>query len=378
MKRLCTFVLGLALVFTSAQAATPGSAMAAEQASEHKVATLGADDHPTGFPSQPDVAYLQLASADFDLDLTTGEFSGRVGLEGYNTLDGPTVFWTVGTFTGTRCVSLSSEFHAEAVLDQGFASGALPGGWAEADCAVAILSPDGDSNNVVDALVGPLTSEVEAPRLSVGKVQLLGSPQLKLVRGTWTTVDVVVANDGDLDVESYTITGRGKGLKVKAVTSKVGVSADDTWSSRMQVKLVGSRATTMKLTVTGDGATASKSVKVTPRRAPARPASGRYASKDGDVTFTISNGRIRNFTGSVVMTCGVYPQYTYPTQQHTFPGAPTVARSGIVDTSVEKNEHYYELQLFATGSRVTKGYFFVNGASYCTGGETFSAKRVGR
>ncbi|WP_181642571.1 hypothetical protein, partial [Nocardioides massiliensis] len=171
------------------------------------------------------------------------------------------------------------------------------------------------------APVSTLAEQVEGPALAIGQVTLLRSKQrpLRLTRGVWTTLRVMVENPGTVDVDSAVLTGRGKGIRVrKAAVGQVSTR----WGTEVEVavKLQGKRRTSaLRLTVRGDGASATTTLPVRRVAPPARAVPGRYRSPDRTVTFRVRNGRLTNLSVTMQMQCGSWPQYTYPTQTWTFP-----------------------------------------------------------
>ena len=153
-------------------------------------------------------------------------------------------------------------------------------------------------------------------------------------------------------------------------------------SAEIQVKLVGDKPKA-KLDLTAAWGLASGSSKVVVRRAapPRPPTPGSYRSKDGAVTFSITNGRpkLTGFRVRTQTTCGGYgtiPTYTMDT--YDFPKT-TVPRNGIVDSRESKDGLYgVSLQLRVVGGKVTKGRFSYGGPGTCRALEVFTAKRSGR
>lgn len=214
--------------------------------------------------------------------------------------------------------------------------------------------------------------------ISISKVRLMGAKKINVVRNVWTTIDVTVTNTGDEDLDGpIVLTGAGKGMVAKKVTKDFSLWAGESVPIEMKVRLKGKRKKApFRVTVVSDGVSARTSVRVTKVKAPARPKPGRYVSPNGKVRFTVTKKhKIKNFKGTQQLQCGVWPQYTYQTQTHSFP-LTNVPRSGRIDRHVNaSNDHYYELEMFVRGKRATKGYFWVNGG-YCTGSMKFTARRV--
>lgn len=218
-----------------------------------------------------------------------------------------------------------------------------------------------------------------AQEISIPQVRLMGARKINLVRNVWTTIDVTVTNTGDQDLSGpIVLTGAGKGMVAKKVTRHYPLWAGESVPIEMKVRLKGKRKKApFRVRAESDGVSSQTSVRVTRVKPPKRPRPGRYVSPNGKVRFTVTKKhKIKNFKGTQQLQCGVWPQFTYQTQTHSFP-LTNVPRSGRIDRHVNaSNGHYYELEMFVRGKRATKGYFWVNG-DYCTGGMRFKANRKG-
>lgn len=249
-----------------------------------------------------------------------------------------------------------------------------------------LASPDG--TQVHDDLTGDLVNRYAAPALSWGKVSLLGTSKKKvsLVKGVWTPYDVTVRNTGTLPVSKLTLTGSGKGLKVRRATSTAELAPGRSTTLRLQVRHTGrAKKATLRLKVAAPGGvTARRSVKVVRTAAPRRPVDGRYVGAGGRVHFRITKGRVTGFSATVTTRC----EATNDQQQTLDFGRVKVPRHGIVVASRSGRASGARwttgLQLRAVGTKVTRGRFthhvYTPGlaGSSCSSDLGFSARRVGR
>lgn len=317
--------------------------------------------------------YNRLVSATFDLDLDDLEFFGEANLAASvpdpPNSPTPTVFWVAGKFVGNSC----NEFGAEDYSDT------FPGiytnvaedllvGWETADCATALLySVDGI---LVDVLVGPLVDEL--PNLSVGRPELLGSKKLDLVRGVWTKLIVPVANSGPGSSGEVEVSGKGKGLKVRAGRTGFDIGPSGEGSAEIEVKLTGKAPKAkLELTASWEAIEATRKVSVAQVAPPARPVPGSYRSSNGSVRFTITGGKakISGFNVRTRTDCGAIPT----TNTYDFPKT-VIPRNGIVDAVTQTDLFTTSLQLRVSGGRVTDGSFSYGGPGGCRASETFTAR----
>lgn len=221
--------------------------------------------------------------------------------------------------------------------------------------------------------------DTEQPALTVKSVRLLGSAKqpLKLVRGVWTTVEVEVRNPGDADAEGVVVSGKGKGLQVKK--KKVGtVSTVGGTTTMVKVKLKGKRKkSVLRIQVAGSGAKGARKIKVK-RINPKKPVAGKYRDKKNGIVFRVRNGRVVKFKGKIQSQCGVWPQFTYNTQQWNFPKT-KIGKDGIIQKTVRKKNRRLDLQMRVAGRKATQGRFdYSSPDGYCHGSAWFSARRVGK
>lgn len=221
--------------------------------------------------------------------------------------------------------------------------------------------------------------EAEQPALAVTSVRLLDSAKqpLKLMRGVWTTIEVDVKNPGDVDAEGVVVTGKGKGLQVKK--KKVGtVSTVIGTTTTVKVRLKGKRKqSVLRIQAAGSGAKAVRTVKVK-RIKPKKPVAGKYRDKKNGIVFRVRNGRVVKFKGEIQSQCGDWPQFTYNTQQWSFPKT-KIGKDGIIRKTVRKKNRRLDLQMRVAGRKATQGRFdYSSPDGYCHGSTWFSARRVGK
>lgn len=251
------------------------------------------------------------------------------------------------------------------------------------DCAVVAVQAHDDPGTYYDVMIGKLIDRYVSPRLAVGKVEILGrnQKQLRLVRGATQIHHVTVRNRGGLDARGVTITGAGKGVRVKR--TKVGlVRTGETATVRVPIRLTGARATKVRLRVTGSGASGARVLKVRRIAAPQRPTAGAWR---GGTTFAfrVANGRITGFRGvNMRMTCN--PPGRFATYKNVTLGFPKVKvpRHGVVDAvkRYRKGDVWYTAHLRAriAGGKLVAGRYRYVTAGSCSVSESFTARRVGR
>jgi hypothetical protein len=256
---------------------------------------------------------------------------------------------------------------------------ARTGDW---DCAfVATGAADGTT---YDALVGPMKDVAAKPTLKIRSIDLLDRKQqrLGLVPGVWTPIDVTVANTSRYRSSKVTVSGKGKGVKVRqGAITWLNRGGKDT--ARVQVKLTAKRATKLTLVARSGGAKTTRSLPVRPVKAPPRPKAGAYrASVDpGRLTFRIAGGKVKAFKArGVRMTCQTPGEYaTYRTVDLNFPKAVTIPRNGIVDVTHRwrKGNAWYNasLRMRVAGGKVSQGNFTFSTADWCLVDDDFTARR---
>lgn len=221
--------------------------------------------------------------------------------------------------------------------------------------------------------------ESEQPALTVKSVRLLGSAKqpLKLVRGVWTTIEVDLQNPGEVDAKDVVVTGKGKGLQVKK--KKVGtVSTVVGTTTTVKVKLKGKRKqSVLRVQAAGSGVKAVRKIKVK-RINPKKPVAGKYRDKKNGIVFRVRKGRVVKFKGEIQSQCGDWPQFTYNTQQWSFPKT-KIGKDGIVQKTVRKKNRRLDLRMRVAGRKATQGRFdYSSPDGYCHGSTWFSARRVGK
>lgn len=251
------------------------------------------------------------------------------------------------------------------------------------DCVgVALTSNTAEPLVVHDHLAADLKSTYQAPKLTVGKVALLGKnvKQLRLVRGVPTEVHVTVRNHGKVSAGRVRVTGKGngKGVKVGTVRSGDALGPGRTTTLRIPIRINARKARKVRLTVQGGGVKGSRTIVVRPVKAPPRPLAGTYRSPDGRVHFRVRNGRIINWRGTMTTRCGIAPSpYTYTQNTYDFP-ARKIPRNGIVQASARGSNFPTSLRLRIAGGKVTRGLFTYAGPAACSASVAFTARRVGR
>ncbi len=389
--RLWAFTLAGLLTTTLAVAVPVGSAAAAVIARHANLTTRAVGYPTTSNPAQQ----LQSAAVRQDLQNSTvsGTFTLRAAPPTNESEYGQHGFLSISfgnsdngtcqadTSYGQFSVSLAGNLNGSGFSRSGrtytLSKAVSAAGWATWDCAFA-LTMDEDMEPV-DALIGTLGQTQGKPALTVKSVRFLGSTKkpLRLTRGVWTTIEVEVANTGTSDAANVVITGSGKGLKVKK--KKVGtVSTVTSTVTEVRVKLKAKRKrSTLKLKVKGDGVTANHKIKVK-RVTPKKPVAGRYRDKKRGITFRVRKGRVVQFKGRIQHQCGVWPQYTYNTQQWQFPKT-KIGKDGIVERTVRKKDRRLDLRMRIAGRKATQGRFYYSSpGGHCFGSTFFTAKRVGK
>lgn len=251
------------------------------------------------------------------------------------------------------------------------------------ECLYVILGSV-DGQTVYDAMHGDLVNAYESPAVEVVGVELLGKKQqqLRLVRGAWTTVSLELRNSGPAPSQSLTVTGAGKGLAVRKV-SLDGIRSEGESSVSLRIKPTGKKKTgPLTLRVEGVGVDLSHRIKVRAVAPPPKPRAGRYRSPDGRVHFSIRNGRVVGWHGTMKTQCGGFGSIpTYTQNTYDFPKV-KVPRNGILQASrtgaASGNDWSTFLQMQVRGAKVTHGVFRYGTAGPCTAAVGFTAKRVGR
>lgn len=250
-------------------------------------------------------------------------------------------------------------------------------GWSTWNCAyVAVLD---ENSTVVDGLVGNLSETHGKPAVAIKSVSLLGSARqpFPLVRGIWTTFEVELENTGASDARGVVVSGNGKGVRV--TRTRVGaVSTSSGSTATVRVRLIGrANRAVVRLRVSRGGVAAGRLIRLK-RIRPTRPVSGRYRDRAGNVTFRIRNGQVVGFKGKIQSQCGVWPQFTYNTQQWSFPRT-KIRADGIVDRAVRRKNMRLDLRIRVAGRRATQGRFYYSDpGGYCHGSRFFTATRIGR
>lgn len=255
-------------------------------------------------------------------------------------------------------------------------------GYQPWECAGAIMI---SGDQVVSFLGGDLTDILLKPELSIGRLEVLERPvkgKLKLVRGAQHTVRLPVSVTNEADAKDVSVTGAGKGLKVRGEKDDLLLGNNDS-SFRLAVKATRKRVGPLKVKVTSsNGGTVRRSFPVRIVRPPAKPRPGRYSSKDGDVTFRITGGKkpkVKEFRIFAQTRCGGYleiPRYTM--NYYDFPTT-RIGGGGIVDRGQTAELYVVSLELKAIGRKVTEGGFSYGArGAPCSASETFDARRIGR
>jgi hypothetical protein len=349
-----------------------------------RVANLAAPaNRAAGMPVPASAAYERFGTATFNMDFETGyvTVSGTLGAAPPSG-DLPRLAVQAGVLNGTNCSGLAGELGGTFSTTGSVSDlDPIPAGWAGANCVLAVVLPNG-SSTPSDALVGTLTDVVTYPVLNLGKPEILGVKKLKLVRGVWTPVTVEVFNSGTSQARAVTVTGKGQGIKVRPGSLGYGLAPADggkptSGTVDIRVKLT-SKARKAKLTLmaSSDGEAGTSKVTVKATKAPAPPKPGRYESKDGDVQFTISGGKVSGFRVRTQTQCGGFPGLpTYTMNTYDFPKT-KISRAGIVHDHDEGELYGVNLEMLVSGSKVTRGRFSYSGPDRCFAVETFDAKRV--
>jgi hypothetical protein len=371
-------------------AATAQRSTAAELAG--RVAHLTVADRAPGAPAPGSVAENQFADATVDIDLLAGNVYVDAHLAAPPTVgyfDRPTFQVEPGTWDGTRCVRIPG---SEVIGDNFTASGeaveytqTLPAGWESASCVVAFSFADVQNRLAYDVLHGALTDRFVSPDLSVGAPELLGSTKVGLVRGVWTPLDVPVSNAGEGTAHVVTVTGKGKGVKVRRTTitdlSWYGSPQDPgTKTARLMVKLTDkARRARLSVLASADGVTAKRTVRVRRVSAPTAPKPGTY--RGSDVSFTVKGGKapqIKRFRIRTKTECTSSPYDTMNT--YSFPTT-KISKAGIVSgTDEQEGDAGFTvgLEMLVAGGTATKGSFWYSGPAGCSARASFKARRTAR
>lgn len=361
-------------------------------AAETVAKTARLTDRVDGMPTT-DVASRRIASATVRQDLTRGEVRGTVVLRGRPGA-GSVLHLAFGRWSGDTCqASVELSTPTTGPLAEGFrrsgatitlAPSSSSGSWSpDLDCAFAVLVPEA-GGTPYDALVGGLREVAGKPRFTVGRAELLGKKQrpVGLVPRVWTRLDVPVSNRGTLDASAVRITGKGRGIDVRAV--RLGeLETGDTTEAEVWVRLARPLArTTAVLTVRGGGASTQHRIAVKRVRPPARPAAGRYQARIGTnqwIRFRVQRGRIIDFTARLQATCGSGPGVpTHPYLDLDF-ATVKVPASGIVQARDRRRPQEYGAGLDGrlVGPRLSQGHFWF-AANGCRVIQSFTARRTGR
>lgn len=355
-------------------AAARSAPVAARSDVARRAVVLTAANRANGFPKRTE-PYLRLKRVEFDLYLDDRDFYGEASLTAESPDDyPPTVFWSVGTVRGNTCeVKTASLFDSFYTSDYVNTREDFPDSrWGQADCAVAELR-EPDNGVLVDAFVARLRDVV--PKLTLKPVRLLGSKKIGLVRGVWTTLDVVVKNSGPVEAVNVRVAGGGKGLKVRGGKVQFPISSGSNGYAQVTVKRTRTlKRTTLELVAKNDAAQTKRTTTVRGVKAPARPRKGKYRNKLGSVHFTIKAGKVRGFRVRTMTRCGTYLDPTYSVNTYDFPTT-KIPRNGIVNRSVEKRLYEVSLAFKISAGKVTRGRFSYGGPNLCQANERFTAKR---
>ncbi len=342
---------------------------------------------PSGLPAggtpaarQLDAASVRVVDSD---DLTTATVTLRAAP---SSAENAQLRLTIGEYDSTgKCDGLI-EYHTET-------AGTLGTGWSRAgatytlsssaewllddyDCAFAAVASDlSASPTTYDLLGGTLSPEYAVPSLQVVAVDILDSPKLKLVPGVWTTIDVDVRNGGPGIAQGLTVSGSGKGLKVRPGGLTYDLYPDSTGTVEVQVKLAKGRPKATLSLVAASGPARATTVARIKRGKPAAPLrSGSYRSKDKSVTFKVRGGKLVGFRIRAQTTCGGYPDF--PTYTMNYYSMPTIklSRSGIIDATDRGDLYTARLEGRASKNKV-RATFRYSGPDRCRATKTFVAKR---
>lgn len=236
---------------------------------------------------------------------------------------------------------------------------------------------------VTDRMGGPLANHYIQPRLTVSRPRVLdrAQKQVRLVRRVAQPHQFVVRNAGQYRARNVVVTARGKGMKTvrrNVGTIQPGKEATATVPLRLVSK---AKRTAVRITVSGSGVSAKRTVKVRAVKAPARPAAGKWRSTNKTFTFRVKKGRITAFRGiNMRMTCGGgfggFP--TYRNVSLSFPKV-KVPRHGYVDAikKYRKGDVWYTATLRGrvVGKKMTQARFTYSTAGSCRVSEGFTARR---
>ncbi|WP_340540691.1 hypothetical protein [Nocardioides sp. GXZ039] len=246
-----------------------------------------------------------------------------------------------------------------------FSASSYEAGYAY-DCAFVYLS-NADGSAIYDVLIGALKPTYAPPRLQFGKVRTQ-----RLVHKATTRIDVPIRNIGLSDAEHVTISGKGKGLKVRTTKVSYPLLAESTYSSTVSVPITLKaknkvpKRTKIKLVATTAGSRTTTTVRVVRIDPPPRPKPGKYEGKKTSTTFQIDrSGKVRGFRAYLSGYCGILDS-RYPTSGWYSFKTTKVPRNGIVD-DVEKGELYtVYLRMQFKGSKVVNGTMRYSGPNYCS------------
>ncbi|GAA1507732.1 hypothetical protein [Nocardioides humi] len=338
----------------------PGGTPAARQLGSASVRVVRDQDLTTATvalkaaPTSAQNAYLRLTIGEYD---SAGKCEGLIEYH-TQTYPAPSAGWSRSGATYT--LSSTSEW----LLD-------------DYDCAFAAVASDLTSSpTTYDLLGGTLHPEYAQPALQVTSVALLGKPKLKLVPGVWTKVDVEVRNTGAGIAKNLTVSGSGKGVKVRPGSLSYDLYPNSTGTVKVQVKLKKRAKGKLNLVVSSGAAAASTTVKVKPAKAPPALRAGTYRSKDKSVTFRVKRGKVVGFRVRTQTTCGGYPDF--PTYTMNWYDMPTfkLPKSGVIDVTDKGDLYTATLEGRASGKKV-KATFRYSGPDRCRATEAFVAKRAG-
>lgn len=236
--------------------------------------------------------------------------------------------------------------------------------------------------SVTDRMGGGLSNHYIQPRLTVSRPRLLdrSQKQVRLVRGVPQDHTLLVKNAGQYRARNVVVTARGKG--VKTVRRNVGtILPGKEATATVPLRLVSkAKRTAVRITVSGSGVSARRTVIVRAVKAPARPVAGKWRSTNKTFTFRVKNGRITGFRGiNMRMQCGGYGSFpTYRNVSLSFPKV-KVPRHGYVDAikRYRKGDVWYTATLRGrvVGKKMTQARFTYSTAGNCRVSEGFTARR---
>ncbi len=353
-------VVGRSGTLTQRPTGQPTSSTPARQLSSAKLTTSVREDRARATVV---LRAVPTSAQNARLRLTLGEWTG-------GTCDGQIEYAT--PTTGTPAAGWSRSGAAYTLNSTAHSV------YSSYDCAFAALTEPGGTTTTYDLLGGSLAPVHAKADLLIKSAKLLGSKKLKLVKGVWTPIVVDVHNVGEFQAGRITVTGKGKGLKVKKATTSYDLYDDSSASITVKVKLTKKRATKLKLTARGTSAAkTSKSFTVKPTSAPPRIKDGKYRSKDKRITFQVKRGKLTGFRVYAMTTCGGYPDFPTHTWNYYSIKSSKIPKSGIIDI-VEKGKLYTaSLVGLAKGKKVTKARFTYSGPNRCWAAVNFTAKRIG-